>query len=169
MTFLNFSLSNVNSLECISMNNQECKTRTKIISINNKEPVFYSFSIGVSKCSGSCNNINDPYAKLCVSGVAKNINVKVFNLMSWTNQTRQTEWHETCKCKCRLDASVCNNKQRWNEDKFRYECREELSYKERCDKGFIWSPSDCNCECDKSCDIGEYLDYNNCECKTSRR
>ena len=40
MTFLNLSPSNVNSLECVSMNNQECKTRTKIININNNETVL---------------------------------------------------------------------------------------------------------------------------------
>ena len=85
--------------------------------------------------------------------------------MSFSNQTRHMEWHETCQCKCRLDASVCNNKQKWNEEKCRCECREELSDKERCDKGFIWNPSKCNCECDKSWDIGEYLDYKNCKCK----
>ena len=68
------------------MNNQECKTRTKIINTNNNEPVFYPFSVKVNKCSASCNNINDPYAKLSVSGVVKNINVKVFNLMSWSNK-----------------------------------------------------------------------------------
>ena len=70
------------------VSNQECRTRTKIININNNEPVFYAFNIKVNKCSGSCNNINNPYAKLCVSDVVKNINVKVFNLMSLTNQTR---------------------------------------------------------------------------------
>ena len=91
--------------------------------------MFYPFSIKVNKCSGSCNNINDPYAKLCVLDVVKNIKVKVFNLMSWSNQTKHIEWHETCKCKCRLDASVCKNKQRWNEDKCRCECGEELSNK----------------------------------------
>ena len=57
----------------------------------------------------SCNNINDLYAKLCVPNVVENINVKVFNLMSITNETRHNKWHETCKCKCRLDACVCNN------------------------------------------------------------
>ena len=91
-------------------------------------------------------------------------NVKVFNLMSFSNQTKHIERHETFKCKCRLDASVCNNKQRWNEFKCRCECREELSDKERCSKGFIWNFSNCNCECDKSCDVGEYLDYKNCKC-----
>ena len=34
-----------------------------------------------------------------------------------------------------------------------------------CDKGFIWNPSNCECEFDKLCDIGEYLDYENCKCK----
>ena len=48
------------------MNNQECKVRPEIVHANNDEPVFFPFSIEISKCSGSCNNINDPYAKLCV-------------------------------------------------------------------------------------------------------
>ena len=80
--------------------------------------------------------------------------------MSRTNETRHIEWHETCKCKCRLDASVCNNKQRWNDDKCRCECK-ELIDKGVCNKGFIWNPSNCECECDKSCGAGEYLDYEN--------
>ena len=50
--------------------------------------MFYPFSIKVNKCSGSCNNIDDPYAKLCVPDVVKDINVKVFNLISWSNQTK---------------------------------------------------------------------------------
>ena len=90
--------------------------------------------------------------------------VKVFNLMSGSNQTRHIEWHETCKCKCKLDASICNNKQRWNNEKYRCECK-ELIYKGRCDKGFIWNLSNCECECDKSCDVGEYLDSKNCKCR----
>ena len=68
--------------------------------------------IEVNKCSGSCNNINDPHGKLCAPDFVKNIIVKVFNLMSRINETRHIKWHETCKCKCRLDASICNNKQR---------------------------------------------------------
>ena len=99
------------------MNNQVCKSRPGIINLSKNEPIFYPFSIKTSKCSGSCNNINDPYVKIRVSDVVKHLNVKVFNLMSRTNETRHTKWHETCKCKCRLDASVCNNKQRWNDDK----------------------------------------------------
>ena len=90
-----FSLPYVNSLECISKNNQGFKARPNIIDLNNNEPVFYFYSIKVNKCSGNCSNINDPYAKLCVPDIIKNINVKVFNLMSRINETRQIIWHET--------------------------------------------------------------------------
>ena len=73
---------------------------------------FFPFSTETSKCSGSCNSINYPYAKNRVPDVVKNLNVKVFNLMSKTNETRFIEWHETWKCECKLGANVCNNKQR---------------------------------------------------------
>ena len=72
------SLSSMNPLECISINNQKCKVRPEIVDVNSNEPIFYPFSIRISKCSGSCNNINDPYAKLCVPDVIKHLNVKVF-------------------------------------------------------------------------------------------
>ena len=81
-----------------------------------------------------------------------------------TNETRHIKWHGTCKCKCRLDTSVCNNKQHWNDDEYWCECK-ELIDKGVCDKGYIWNPSNCECECDKSCDVGEYLDYKNCKCR----
>ena len=162
--FFSYYLPSTTSLSCISVNNQPCKARPKIVNVNSNNPVFYPFSIKTNKCSGNCNNINDPYAKICVSDVAKDLNVKVFNLMSRTNETRHIKWHETCKCECRLDAIVCNNKQRWNKDKCRCECK-KLIDKGVCDKGFIWNPSNCECECNKSCDFSEYLDYKNCKCK----
>ena len=80
------SLVSTTSLSCILMNNQECKVRPEIINVNSNEPVFYPFSIKTSKCSGSCNNINDPYAKICAPDVVEDLNVKVFNLMSGTNE-----------------------------------------------------------------------------------
>ena len=84
--------------------------------------------------------------------------------VSRTNKTRHTKWHETCKCICRLDASVCNNKQRWNNNECRCEYK-ELIDKGVCDKGPILNPSNCENECDKSCDVGEYLDYKHCKCR----
>ena len=146
------------------MNNQECKVKPEIVNVNSKEPVFFPFSIKTIKCSGSCNNINNPYAKLCVADAVKYLNVRTFNLMSRTNETRHIKWYETYKYKCRLDASVCNNKQRWNKDKCSCECK-ELIDKGICDKRFIWNPSDWEWECDKSCIVGEYLHYANCKCR----
>ena len=108
--FFGCNLWGVNWLECVSISNQECKVRPEIVNVNSNGPVFFPFGIKTSKYSGSCNNINDPYAKLCLPDVVKKLNVKVFNLMSRTNETRHIKWHETCKCNFRLDASVCNNK-----------------------------------------------------------
>ena len=146
------------------LSNQECKARPEIINVNSNNPIFYPFSIKTSKCCGNCNNISDPCAKICVPDVVKDLNVKVFNPMLRTNETRHIKWHKTCKCICRLDAIVCNNKQRWNNDKCRCKCK-ELIDKGVCDKGFIWNASNYECECNKSCDVGEYLDYENCKCR----
>ena len=165
ISFLN--IVKVKSLECISVVNQKCISGPKIIDINANEPVFYPYSIKVNKCSGSCNIINDPYGKSCVPDITKSINVKVFNLMARINETRQIVWHKTCKCICRLTSAVCNSRQIWNEDKFRCEYKEDLISKMACDKGYIWNPSNCACECDKLCDIGQYLDYKNCVCRKS--
>ena len=84
MMFLGYNLLSVNSLECVSISNQKYKVRPEIVNVNSKEPIFYPFNIKASKCSGSCSNINDPYAKLCVPDMVQNLNVKVFNLMSRT-------------------------------------------------------------------------------------
>ena len=151
-------------MRCISLNNQECKTRSQVVNVDGDEPIFFPFGIEISKCSGSCNNINYPYAKICLPDVVKNLNIKVFNLMSRTNETRFIEWHETCKCECKFGVDVCNIRPRWNKDKCRCECK-ELIDKGEFDKGFIWNPNNCQCECDKACDFGEYLDYENCKCR----
>ena len=73
MTFFGFNVLSVNSLECVSMNNQKCKIRPEIINVNNNEHVLYHFSTRVNKCSGTCNNISNPYARLCIPDVVKNM------------------------------------------------------------------------------------------------
>ena len=65
-------LSNItNALECIWMKNQKCKVRPEIININSHNPIFYPFGVKVNKCSGSCNNINNPHARICVPDTVK--------------------------------------------------------------------------------------------------
>ena len=82
------SFANVKSLSCISMNNQICKARPQIVNANSNNPIFYPFSIKTSKCNDNCQNINHLYAKICVPDVVKDLKVKVFNLMSRTNETK---------------------------------------------------------------------------------
>ena len=85
---LTILLNFTNALECISMKNQEFIVRPEIVDINITNPIFYPFSVKINICSDNCNNINDPYARVCVPVTVKNLNVKVFNLMSRTNETR---------------------------------------------------------------------------------
>ena len=76
MMFLSCNLLSVNPLKCIPINNQKCKVRpqivnVQIVNVHSHETIFYPFSIKTSKCSGSCNNINDPYAKMSALDVIK--------------------------------------------------------------------------------------------------
>ena len=98
------------------------------------------------------DNINDPYSKLHVPDVLKKINFKAFNLMSKPNETRHIKWHVACKCKCRLDASVCIINYLGIMINTRCECK-KLIDKGVFDKEFIWNLSNCKCECDKLYDV----------------
>ena len=106
-------------LKCLTLNNQPCQARPMVVNINSDETLFYPFTANVNKCSGSCNKIDDPYAQVYVPDKVKNINVKVFNLMSGVNVTRFLVQHESRECKCALNESVCNSEHKWNHN----ECR----------------------------------------------
>ena len=153
------------ALEYVSVINQKCMSRPKIIQTNTNELVFYPLSIKVNKCGGDCNTINDPIAKLCVPDIVKDMNIKVFNMLSRINETGKIVWHETCKCICHLTSAICNDKQEWNKNTCRCECKEDLVSKLVCDKGYMWNPNTCTCECDKYCETGQYLGYKNCVCR----
>ena len=107
-----FSILKVNTLECLSVINRTCMPRPKILDVNEGvgEALFYPYNVLVNKCSGSCNTLNDPMARLCVPNIIKNVNVKVYNFWMRLNETRNLLWHESCKCVCRLNSSVCNSK-----------------------------------------------------------
>ena len=64
-----------------------------MININSNEPLFFPYNVKIRKFSGSCNNINDPYAKLCVRDVVRNINVKVFDMISRTSERGYIVWN----------------------------------------------------------------------------
>ena len=91
--------------------------------------------------------------------------MKVFNFLTMLNETRNVLWHESCKCVCKLNSSICNNKQIWNSDTCRCDCNEDFAGIISCAKGYTWNPSICECQCDKWCKPGQYLDHKNCVCK----
>ena len=104
-------------------------------------------------------------SKICVPKIIKNVNMKVYNFLMRLNETRNVLWHESCKCVCRLNSSVCNSKQIWNSDICRCDCNEDFAGIISCDKGYTWNPSICECQCDMWCKPGQYLDHKNCVCK----
>ena len=113
-----FSILKVNTLECLSVINRECIPKPKILDVNQSvgEALFYLYNVLVNKCNGSCNMLDNPMAKMCLPNIIKNVNIKVYNFLMRLNETRNVLWHESCKCVCRLNSSVCNSKKIWNSD-----------------------------------------------------
>ena len=142
-------------------------SRPKIPDVNEGvgEALFYPYNVLVNKCSGSCNTLDNPISKICVPEIIKNVNMQVYNFLMRLNETRNVLWHESCKCVCKLNSSVCNNKQIWNDDTCRCDCNEDFAGIINCNKGYMWNPSTCECQCDTWCKQGQYLDHKNCVCK----
>ena len=145
-----FSILKVNTLECLSVINRECMPRPKILDVNAGvgEALFYPYNVLVNKCSGRCDTFDDPMAKLCVPNVFKSVNMKVYNFLMRLNEIRNVLWHESCKCVCRLNSSVCNSKQILNSDTCSCNCNEDFAGIMTCNKGYMWNPSTCACKCD---------------------
>ena len=63
-----FNILKVNTLECLSLINRKCMPRPKILYVNEGvgEALFYPYNVLVNKCSGSCNTLNEPMARICV-------------------------------------------------------------------------------------------------------
>ena len=76
-------------LKYVSMSNREFEVRPVIVNINSSETLFYPYSATANKRTGSCNGITNTYSKLCVPNVDKSMDIKVFNLISRTNEARQ--------------------------------------------------------------------------------
>ena len=151
-----FGIIKTKALECVSVVNQKCMPRPKILDVNEGvgEALFYPYNVQVNKCSGSCDTINNSMAKSCVPNVIKRVNMQVSSFLMRLNETRNVLWHESCKCICKLNSSVCNNKQIWNDDTCRCDCNEDFTGVVGCDKEYVWNPSTCECQCDKWCKQG---------------
>ena len=85
--FVGLNVTNAVLLKGISVSDQECKVRLAITNINSDVTLFYTYIVTINKCSASCNEIKNQYAKLCVPDVVKDMNIKAFNLTLRTNET----------------------------------------------------------------------------------
>ena len=161
-----FGIIKTKALECVSVVKQKCMPRPKMLDVNEGigEALFYPYNVLGNKCSGSCNTLDNPMAKLCVPNVIKRVNMQVYNFLMRLNETRNVLWHESCKCVCKLNSSVCNNNHT-DSDTCRCDCNEDVAGIICCAKGYMWNPSTCECQCDKRCKQGQYLDHKNCVCK----
>ena len=120
------------------------------------------YNVLVNNGSGSCNTFNNPMAKLCVPNVIKRRNMQVYNFLMRLNETRNVLWHESCKCVCKVNSSVCNSKQIWNSDTCRCDCTEDFAGIINCTRGYTWNPSACECQRDMWGKPGQYLNRKNC-------
>ena len=93
------SIIKTKALECVLVTNQKCTSTPKILDVNEDvgEALFYPYNVLVNKCSGGCNALDDPMAKMCVPNIIKRINMKVYNFLMRLNETRNVLWHESCK------------------------------------------------------------------------
>ena len=108
-------------IKYVSLDNQSYQARPKLVHINSNQTFFYPFAANVNKCGRNCNNIDDPYGPVCVTNKVKNINLKVFNLLSGVDETRFFVQHGSWKCKCGLNEIVCKSNQKWNHYEYRCE------------------------------------------------
>ena len=85
-----FSIIKTKALECVSVVNQECMPRPKILDVNEGigEALFYLYKVLVNKCSGSCNTFDNPMSKICIPKIIKNVNMQVYNFLVRLNETR---------------------------------------------------------------------------------
>ena len=141
IVLLIFSLPLISG-NCLFLKYQECTVRKLIIDI---DYMTFPYKIRVDRCIGSCNSKNNTYYKICLPDSVNNISVKSLDLISQRLVFKNISFHKSCKCGCLLDENVCNNLQKWNENKCRCEC---LIVK-KCKIGYSWNVNNCKCEIKK--------------------
>ena len=127
---------------CLFLKNQECTIRKVII---DNDYMTFPYKIGFDSCIGSYNSKNNPYYKICLADSIKNISVQSLDLISQILVFKNISFSKNCKCGCLLDEKICNNLQRWNGNKCRWEC---LKIKKN-NTGYSWNVNNFRCEMKK--------------------
>ena len=143
---------------CLLLKNQECKVKKVLVG---NDYMTFPYKVKVDKSIGSCNDIDNPYFKICLPDSVKNISVKSFDLISQKTVFKNISFHKSCKCGCLLDEKVCNNLQKWNKDKWGCECLKI----EDCDPGYSLNVSSCKCEMKK---LAALIETDECDIETDK-
>ena len=109
---------------------------------NEQEFHYYSFSVKLERCVGSCNTINDLSNKACVPNKSEDLNISFFNMIAGINES-ETSKHISCECKCKFDKTKL----------IQINCgitiNVDVNVKSMiliCEKEYVWNPAACNCE-----------------------
>ena len=113
--------------------------RPTIIDMNPVELKYYPFMISLNKCAGSCNVLSK---KICVPKETKYINVKAFNIITNKDEAKAMAENISCACKCKLNSTKCNSKQKWTNKT----CQCERKNSRKCNEDYSWNPGACICE-----------------------
>ena len=99
--------------------------------------------ISLDKCNGISKVVDDLSTEICVPSKTKDVNVKVFNMITRIYEAETLIKHISCDYKCKINSTTCNSNQKWNNDKCQYGCKKYLT----CKKVYSWNPSTiCFCE-----------------------
>ena len=94
--------------------------RPTIININPAEIKYYPFMISVSRCTGSCNVLSP---KICVLKEIDEINDRIFNTITNKDGANAMTEHISRDCKCKINSTTSNSKQKWNSKTCQCECK----------------------------------------------
>ena len=135
------SFSSSLATKCISLNDEPCMIRPTLTDLNPVEFKYYPFMISLEKCNGSCNVLSP---KICVPKKTKDINVKLFNMLTNKHEAKTMTKHISCDCKCKFNSTTCSSNQKWKNKTC--QCEFKNYCKRKTDYSWIIS----TCVCDKS-------------------
>ena len=106
----------------VSLSNQKCEVQSTFINLHPNEYsqdfTYYPVLVKLDTCVGNCNTLNDLSNKVCFPNKTEDLNLNVFNMITWINESKTLTKHISCECKCRFYGRKCNSEQWWNNNKY---------------------------------------------------
>ena len=140
ITLLSNIVNGSNHTKCVSLSNQKCLIQPTLINLHPREysqEFHYNlFTVKLDKCVGSCNTLNGLSNKVCVPNKTEDLNLSMFSMITWINESKTLTKYMSCEYKCRFDGRKCNSDQLWHNDK----CQCEYKKRHIWRKDFVWNP-----------------------------